>query len=59
MCQLRDEGDAKAFVMAHWLLSQADGLDARFKSLKDFDWLTGWIETNKMTFNGGKDKSCL
>lgn len=43
--------------MAHWLLSKADVLDARFKSLKDFDWLTGWTETNKMTFN--RDKANL
>lgn len=41
--------------MAHWLLSTADVLDARFKTLKDFDWLTGWTETNKMTFNRDKD----
>lgn len=41
--------------MAHWLLSKADVLDARFKTLKDFDWLTGWTETNKMTFNRDKD----
>lgn len=37
----------------------ADVLDARYKSLKDFGWLKGWLETNKMTFYRGKDKSRL
>lgn len=43
------------FAVAHWLSSKADVLDARFKSLKDFDLLTGWTGTNKMTFNRDKD----
>lgn len=54
-----DEENINRFVMAHLLLSSADVLGAWFKSLKDFDWLKGWIETNKMTFNRGEDKSCL
>ena len=54
-----DEGDFNVFTMHAHCCPNADVLDASWKSLKDFGWLKGWLETNKMTFYRGKDKSCL